>query len=84
MLANHDAWQDWEMVIEALDRAYDDTEQDDWDDENWNEEDSEESTSRTPGIRSQNHTVIAPLELFNCAAIRIAPGSIEVTQRDGA
>ncbi len=84
-IANRDAWNCWEGVFDELDRVADDSEEfcedhsddfDDWDDDddcNWDDEVCVERTAINSVLRRHNHTIIAPLDFFNSAVIRLLP-----------
>ena len=75
-VSDNEAWKNWENVFEELDGTQDDFEDGEWDDEKWNDEDYEEPPTAIPELRSLRHSIIAPLELFNRAAIRFPRGTI--------
>ena len=80
-VADNDAWRSWEAVFEELDAAQDDLEDDEkWDEDEWNEDFDDESafaaSPSNPEINRLRHRVIAPLELFNTAVIRLSPEQI--------
>ncbi len=79
-VTDNNAWQKWEAVFEQLDRAQDDPDDEKWDgeewDDPWDDEEGLDTPPATPGLRNLRHTVIAPLELFNSAAIRLPPETI--------
>ncbi len=82
-IIDNGAWENWETVIEELDEAQDGFEDDEWEGEEWDDDDYEDEPWQSPEaigepssiqeLRTLRHTVIAPLELFNNAAIRISP-----------
>lgn len=70
-VVNHDAWKLWELVYDQLDRAQDD------DDFGYDDPDYEEETAGgSLGLRTLRHTIIAPLELFSSAVIRVSPEAL--------
>ncbi|MFZ4858531.1 MAG: DEAD/DEAH box helicase [Desulfuromonadaceae bacterium] len=83
-VTDNSAWGNWEAVIEELDGAQDEFGDEEWDDEEWDDEDFEDEPWQDPEaigepltgqeLRTLRHSIIAPLELFNSAAIRISPG----------
>jgi non-specific serine/threonine protein kinase len=75
-VANRDAWKLWEMVFEELDDKPDDFDEDAWDDED-DAETAPQPVAAKTGLRSLRHSVIAPLALFNGAAIRLPPETID-------
>jgi len=76
-VADNDAWQRWEAVFEELDGTQDDFDDDEeWDDTEWDDGEGQEVSPATPELRSLRHSVIAPLELFNNAAIRLSSATI--------
>lgn len=80
-VANDEAWKIWETVFEELDGAQDDFDDDEWDEEAWDDGDTREPAVISPGLRGLRHTLIAPLELFNSAAIRLSPEVINDPDR---
>jgi non-specific serine/threonine protein kinase len=91
---DNDAWKSWEAVFEELDGAQDvygddDYEDDDGNGDEWHddfddEDDDEgvtESAATNPELRSLRHSIIAPLELFNSAALRMSPETINDPDR---
>ncbi|HIJ88795.1 MAG TPA: DEAD/DEAH box helicase [Desulfuromonadales bacterium] len=83
-VTDNDAWENWEAVIEELDGVREGFGGEEWEDEEWDDEDYEDEPWQDPEaiggpvtnqeLRTLRHSVIAPLELFNSTAIRIAPG----------
>jgi len=81
-VADNAAWLSWEAVIEELDGALGGFGDDEWKDEEWDDDfledeqwDDPESLGEpltNPEIRTLRHSVIAPLVIFNSAAIRIS------------
>jgi non-specific serine/threonine protein kinase len=75
-IANRDVWKNWENIFEELDEAQDRYDRDEWDDEQ-----SAESIAEKPDLRRLQHAIIASLELFNNATIRISPEEFDVPDR---
>ncbi|MBC8018734.1 MAG: DEAD/DEAH box helicase [Verrucomicrobia bacterium] len=77
-VANHDAWKSWEAVFEELDGTQDDFDDEYYEYDEWDDDDEiTEPTAINPGLRRLRHTIIAPLELFNNATIRLSPEAID-------
>src|SRR5512133_954806 len=71
-VSNLEAWKTWETIYEELDEYRDDSGDEEWDDDEWTE-----SAAGSPGLRSSRHTIIAALEFFNRAAVRLSPQVID-------
>ena len=69
-IANRDAWKKWDAISEELDARDDNFDDIDFDEEQW---DDDETAEAIPELRYARHSIIAPLELFNSAAIRFSP-----------
>ncbi|MDD2581019.1 MAG: DEAD/DEAH box helicase [Desulfuromonadaceae bacterium] len=70
-VANSDAWKLWDTVYEELESPLDAFDNDDW-----NDDDLVEPVESRQGLRLLRHTIIAPLELFNSAIVRLPPEAV--------
>ena len=84
-VADNAAWLIWASVIEELDGALNGFEDEEWDDDGFEDEPWEDPEAlgeplTNPEIRTLRHSVIAPLEIFNSAAIRISQAMLNMPE----
>jgi non-specific serine/threonine protein kinase len=72
-VVNRDAWKIWDSVYELLDSTQDDFENNYADDEDWDDAGSIDAFDIGQELRQLQHSIIAPIELFDSPGIRLSP-----------